>query len=455
MRCALYCRISDDRSGEGLGIERQLADCRDLVTRRGGTVVGEFLDNSRSATTGRRRPEYERLLAAVESGTVDTVVAWALDRLVRRTADLERLIELCDRHRVAILLVRGSDLDLSTPSGRMVAGMLGTVARYEVDAKSDRQRRESRQRADRGLPPGGRRPFGYRGVEVVEDEAEAVRGAYGMLLDGCTLTSIKEALDERFPSTAGGNWTVTGVRSMLLNPRYVGQRWHLGSYVGPGAWPAIVDEATWEAARTLLATPGRKAEGGNVLRWLGSGYYVCGRCKVDVPMKASYRGILARGTQARIYKCPECFITRVAEPIDRYVSLVAVEYLRRPDLVGLLAKPDVDLKPLQVEAKNLRDRRKAIPRMFALGTLTEAEATETRQIIDDRLGEISALFAGAAARPALAEVLSAPDPGAAWLARNVQRQQAVLRELITVRLLPVGPGRRPFDPASVDIKPED
>jgi site-specific DNA recombinase len=88
VRSAIYCRLSDDRTGEGLGIERQLADCRDLIARRGGIVAGEYLDNSRSATSGRKRPEYERLLAAVESGTLDAIVAWSLDRLVRRTADL-------------------------------------------------------------------------------------------------------------------------------------------------------------------------------------------------------------------------------------------------------------------------------------------------------------------------------------------------------------------------------
>ncbi|WP_164842531.1 recombinase family protein [Actinoplanes solisilvae] len=152
MRCAIYCRLSDDRTGEGLGIERQLADCRDLVGRRGGAVAGEYLDKSHSATSGRRRPDYERLLITVDSGTLDAIVAWSLDRLVRRTADLERLIELCDRRNVAIILVRGSDLDVSTPAGRLVARMLGAVARHEIDAKSDRQRRESRQRADRGLP---------------------------------------------------------------------------------------------------------------------------------------------------------------------------------------------------------------------------------------------------------------------------------------------------------------
>ncbi|WP_127504146.1 recombinase family protein [Actinoplanes solisilvae] len=279
-----------------------------------------------------------------------------------------------------------------------------------------------------------------------------MRGAYSMLLDGSTLTSIAEALNESWNTTVGGAWTVTSVRSMLKNPRYCAQRWHLGEYRGPGAWPPTVNETTWKAACDILAMPGRKPAGDNALRWLGSGFYLCGRCMTDVAMKATYRGIASRGTQARIYKCPKCLITRVAEPIDDYVSLVTVERLQCPDLPCLVAKPAADLRPLQVEAEELRERRKAIPRMFAIGTLTEAEVAEARQIIDDRLAEIATQFAGSAGKPALAEVLAAGDPGQTWLdLGNVRRQRAVARELMTVRLLPVGPGRRLFRPSTVEI----
>ncbi|MCM4080422.1 recombinase family protein [Paractinoplanes hotanensis] len=453
MRAAVYLRISQDRTGQELGVDRQREDCVALIRSRGDQLVGEFVDNDTPAKGVGKRDEYARLLEAVQRGEIDRIYVWSQGRLWRNRVERAQGFEILRDARVSLVQVKGPEVDMTTAMGRMIAGIIGEFDTGENEIKSERQVREARQRADRGLPPTGRRAFGYDGVELVEGEAQAVRDAYSQLLDGKTLTSIAAGLTAAgWTTTVGKPWNTTGLRSMLLNPRYAGQRWHLGEYRGAGAWPALVDEATFEAARSILSTPGRRPAGDNALRWLGSGYYLCGRCTADVAMKATYRGIVSRGTQARIYKCPACSITRVAEPVDHYVTLVVLERLRRPDLADLLAAPAADLRPLQEEAKQLRDRRKAVPRLFALGTLTEAEAAETRQIIDDRLAEIRATFAGAGRKPALGEVLDADDPGQAWLdLGNVRRQQSVLRELMTVRLLPVGPGRKPFDPSTVDI----
>lgn len=453
MRAAVYLRISQDRTGQELGVGRQREDCVSLVRRRDDELVGEYVDNDTPAKGVGKRDEYARLIASVQRGEIDRIYVWSQGRLWRNRVERAQGFEILRDCRVSLVQVKGPEVDMTTAMGRMIAGIVGEFDTGENEIKAERQVREARQRADRGLPPTGRRPFGYDGVNLVDGEAQAVRDAYSRLLDGRTLTSIAAALTAAgWKTTVGKAWNVTGVRSMLRNPRYAGQRWHLGEYRGVGAWPAIVDEATFEAAQSILGTPGRKPAGDNVLRWLGSGYYLCGRCVADVAMKATYRGIVGRGTQARIYKCPACSITRAAEPIDRYVSLVVLERLRRPDLADLLAAPTADLGPLHVEAKKLRERRKAVPRLFAQGTLSEAEAAETRQIIDDRLAEISAVFTGAGRRPAVAEVLDADDPGQAWLdLGNVRRQQSLARELMTVRLLPVGPGRRPFDPDTVVI----
>jgi site-specific DNA recombinase len=56
MRCAIYCRISEDRTGQEYGISRQLQDARELVRSRGWDVAGEFSDNDISAHKGARRP---------------------------------------------------------------------------------------------------------------------------------------------------------------------------------------------------------------------------------------------------------------------------------------------------------------------------------------------------------------------------------------------------------------
>ncbi len=53
MRTCLYLRISTDKSGDGLGIERQREDCRKLAEQRGWTVVQEIVENNTSATSDR------------------------------------------------------------------------------------------------------------------------------------------------------------------------------------------------------------------------------------------------------------------------------------------------------------------------------------------------------------------------------------------------------------------
>lgn len=58
----VYARISSDRSGDTLGVQRQIADCLALAERKGWTVAGQYVDDDVSAWSGRARPEYERCL---------------------------------------------------------------------------------------------------------------------------------------------------------------------------------------------------------------------------------------------------------------------------------------------------------------------------------------------------------------------------------------------------------
>ncbi|MEV0583029.1 recombinase family protein [Nonomuraea sp. NPDC050310] len=55
-RAAIYCRISQDREGAGLGVARQEADCRKLVELRGWNVAGVYPDNDVSAYSGSPAP---------------------------------------------------------------------------------------------------------------------------------------------------------------------------------------------------------------------------------------------------------------------------------------------------------------------------------------------------------------------------------------------------------------
>src|SRR3954449_7948845 len=125
VRAAIYARISMDREGSGLGVERQRDDCAELARSRGWNVVEVFADNDISAYSGRRRPGYESLLEFMRAKRCDAVVAWHVDRLHRSPTELEEFISVSEAAAISTVTVKAGELDLATAAGRMVARMLG------------------------------------------------------------------------------------------------------------------------------------------------------------------------------------------------------------------------------------------------------------------------------------------------------------------------------------------
>src|SRR4051794_17470174 len=95
VRAGVYARISSDREADGLGVERQMEDCARLAERKGWRVVGQYVDNDVSAWSGKGRPEYARLLADLQAGTINGLLVYDLDRLHRQPSELESFIDLC------------------------------------------------------------------------------------------------------------------------------------------------------------------------------------------------------------------------------------------------------------------------------------------------------------------------------------------------------------------------
>jgi DNA invertase Pin-like site-specific DNA recombinase len=219
-RAAIYARISMDRTGAGLGVERQLEDGRALAADREFDVVEVFSDNDVSAYSGAKRPGYEALLDLVKRGGIDVVIAWHVDRLHRSLADLETYIEACEPTSVSTLTVRAGELDLSSASGRMMARVLGSIARHESEQKSERVRRARRQAAESGRAH-GRLGYGYDDRQrIIPSEAAVVREVADRVLRGETLMSIARDLNERgVPSPGAGGWVWQQVKRAVSGLR--------------------------------------------------------------------------------------------------------------------------------------------------------------------------------------------------------------------------------------------
>ena len=113
---AISVRISDDRTGAGLGVARQEEDCRELLKRLGVEVGEVYIDNDVSATRKKPRPAYTRLLADVKDGRWSTVAVWHTDRLTRSPKEIEQWIELAEglASPVAVQTVTSGVLELNT-----------------------------------------------------------------------------------------------------------------------------------------------------------------------------------------------------------------------------------------------------------------------------------------------------------------------------------------------------
>jgi DNA invertase Pin-like site-specific DNA recombinase len=460
MRAAVYLRQSRDQNGTGLAVGRQRQDCLELCRGR-GWEASEYLDNDISAYSGKRRPEYERMLADIEARKLHAVVCWDLDRLHRRPIELEHFMELADRHRLALATVSG-DTDLSTDNGRLFARIKGAVARAEGERKSARQRRAQLQAAERGLPAGGPRAFGYErdGLTVREPEAKALRSAYASLLSGRSMVGIARDLDAAGFVTArlGKRFNHSAARAVLVNPRNAGLRAYRGDIVGPAAWPAIVDEDTWRTAHAMLTDPERRrGPGSSARKWLLGGLALCGRCDDgETTVKVTYREADAKGRSVRAYRCRKSsHLTREASFCDWRVSERVIRRLSRDDARDLLIDDDrEDLADLRTEQSTLRMRLDQLAEQFADGNLTAGQLKAGTERLRNRLADLETRMVHIDRAPLLADLVTASDVRAAWEELSLDRQRAVIDLLYTVTLLPREPGRKPAEIESVRMEPK-
>lgn len=449
MRAFVYTRQSLDRTGSGAAVERQREDCRKLCAERGWTIVQEFTDNDVSASSKKPRPNYTKMLAAVERGEAEVLVAWHVDRLTRKITDLEHLIELAQKTGLRIATVTG-DLDLSTDAGRLVGRILASVARGEVERKGARQKRAQQQAAQMGRPAGGRRAFGYAsdGMTVVTDEAREIRSAYKNLLHGASLKSIARRWnDAGLPTTMGNPWTHSTVRSTLKNPRYAGLRAYRGEIVGPATWPPLVDEDTYKSAVALLALPERRTTASTARKYLLPSLALCGLCGSDMTTGHTQHG-------QRVYVCraKKC-ISRKAEPVDELVTAVVIARLERPDAADLLTPSnDPELDVYRARAQAIRERLDDLATGLEEGVLTLAAVRRSSTRLQSELAEAEARIQSGTHADVLRPLVTAPDVGKAWAAADLQQKRAVIDTLMQVTLLPPERGHRPFDPETVRIE---
>ncbi|MFJ8140674.1 recombinase family protein [Streptomyces sp. NPDC096013] len=498
-KAAVYCRLSYAPDGSVEKVERQEADCRELAARIGWAVSEShvFIDNSRSAwQRNRKRPAWDRLLAAVEAGEIDGIVVYHGDRMIRQPFDLEKLIFLAESRRLRISSPSGTR-DLDSEEDRFILRIEAAQACRESGNTSRRVKRGIKARIARGLSAtrGGKRPYGWgvqTGTRVVIDretgderlvpvidttlpvptEISFIKRGIERQLAGAGHAAVVRWLNRSGSRTTEGNeWTPKSWRHVILSPRVAGLIEHEGQLY-KAAWDGAVSIEVWEAVKALYAVraleyPYQGRERAHMLTG-GAECYQCHRG----PQSAACKGVDCPGPHitvrskptggrnrkdSRIYYCPSCRgVGRNMALMDGYVSGRVVKLLSSEVFTSELHKATeavggtallTEITALErrrtevrAELENLADHPDMDPKLALLSVAS----------FDRKINELRSRLAVPAKLRRLTSLAGIGREE--WEAQPIDVRATVVRDLFRIVILPTsrrGPG---LDTSSIRLE---
>jgi site-specific DNA recombinase len=449
-----YLRISSDPSDERLGVERQRADVRALAERLDTTLIELFEDNDVSAFKKRKTSSgWGRALSYISEHRPEYLLVYKQDRVGRRLADIEGLEELCRRTGTRVVSTVEGDV-FQNPAWPLLAA----VARMESQNISTRVQRAHQTRREAGLVVNGgnHRPYAYKKdrFTLVKSEAVVLRDIAARVMRGETMTSIVKMLNrEQIPTVMSRHWTVSTLRYILTNPRYVGEltRGRTREVVGKAAWEPVFDRATWEALQVALTAAKGRERGRPALSLLG-GIARCGRCLAPMGRSSGGRG------GKRVYRCQVqrggCGrLSRQEMGVDAFV----VERLMAQFDADVLAK-ERDLAKADVARLTRRDRDLTWRLLDARTAYQEdrLDSADAFPILDAlRRDQTKVQSELAAARLRQEEAERSSVAQDRWNTWTRQQQRAWIKARVqAVIIRPATPGARTVKETDIEILPK-
>jgi DNA invertase Pin-like site-specific DNA recombinase len=133
-RCVIYARVSTNNGQQDP--EMQLCELREYAQHRELQIVEEYTDNGVSGSK-ESRPSLNRLMADAQQRKFDVLLVWKLDRFARSLKHLVNALAQFEALGVSFVSLR-DNLDLTTPSGRLMFQIIGAMAEFERELIRER-----------------------------------------------------------------------------------------------------------------------------------------------------------------------------------------------------------------------------------------------------------------------------------------------------------------------------
>jgi DNA invertase Pin-like site-specific DNA recombinase len=191
VKVALYARVST--SDKGQDPEMQLRELREHCQRRGWEVLAEYVDIGVSGSKDSR-PELNKLMADAKRRKLDAVLVWKLDRFGRSLKHLINSLAEFESLGIAFISLKES-LDLATPAGRLMFGIISAMAEFERDLIRERVRAGIANRRAKGFRV-GRKPvlLDPNKLQALRSQGQTMREI--ALALGCSRSLVHKTLSE-------------------------------------------------------------------------------------------------------------------------------------------------------------------------------------------------------------------------------------------------------------------
>ncbi|MEM9419888.1 MAG: recombinase family protein [Planctomycetota bacterium] len=328
--CAIYTRKSTEEGLEqdfnSLDAQREACEAYVLSQKNEGWfALPTRYDDGGYSGGNVERPAFRRLMEHIESGLVQVLVIYKIDRLTRSLGDFARVMEALEKHRVTLVSVT-QNFNTTTSMGRLTLNMLLSFAQFEREMTAERTRDKIGAMRCKGKHFGGHQVLGYNVVRepsgaklmVNETEAQRVLEIFKLYLQYRAMVPVVKELDRRGwrnkawatkagKPRGGGPIDKSILWRILTNPIYLGKvKYRERLY--EGEHEAIVPQELWAEVQAMLArnhrgggNSGRSSKGDSALL---RGLLICEACGAGmIPTYTSKR--LAGGAvrRYRYYVC--------------------------------------------------------------------------------------------------------------------------------------------------------
>ncbi len=262
MRYFLYARKStDEPDRQILSIEAQLTELRDYARKEGLTIAREFIENKTAKEPGRE--VFNEMVAGLEQGAAQGIIAWHPDRLARNSIDGGRIIYLVDLGKVLELKFPTFWFD-RTPQGKFMLSIAFGQSKYFVDNLSENVKRGLRQKLRNGILP---------------TLAPLVRRTFELYATGkYPLRELRRIMNAQgLNKRRKKELAVSNYQRLLVNPFFYGLIKYLGEFY-EGKHKPLISKALFDKCQEVMRNKGRRTRVKGLKPYVYRGVFRCPDC---------------------------------------------------------------------------------------------------------------------------------------------------------------------------------